>query len=73
MTQNGQGVSVRSELNVAVRIGPITAYSLRQTCREDWNARASALNALTCNTLKNGRRMNVAVRRTDVWPSGHRR
>lgn len=55
------GVSVRSQIDIAVRIGPITAYSFQQRCNESWSA--NALSALTCTTDKNGRRTNVSARR----------
>ncbi len=56
---SGSGDALRAQSEVALRVnfGPVTAFHYEQTCDERW--RGGALVALTCSTLKNGRRVNV--------------
>src|SRR5690606_10471150 len=61
ITVSGVGADLRAVTNVSLRatLGPITAYSLEQTCSERW-ARG-ALTSVVCSTTKDGRRTQVRV------------
>lgn len=58
---SGDAFSASSQVSVRVALGPVTVFRYEQTCRETWAG--GALSALTCNTLKAGRRTNVVARR----------
>jgi hypothetical protein len=52
-----------SNVDLQVKLGPITAFRLEQTCTESW--RAGALAALRCSTLKDGRRIEITGTREE--------
>lgn len=56
---SGTGGNLRAESSVALRanLGPITAYRLEQSCTETWSS--GSLAAISCSTLKDGRRTQV--------------
>src|SRR5262245_2621100 len=62
VTRNGSVLEVSSQVSVRVRAGFITLFDYEQSCRENWTRRI--LNALTCSTLKDGRRLDVSARST---------
>lgn len=59
ITVSGAEADLRAVSTVSLRatLGPLTAYSLEQTCSERW-ARG-ALTSLVCSTIKDGRRTQV--------------
>lgn len=63
VTDGEEGFQVSSNVNLRVRLGPITAFRLEQTCSETW--RGGALLALRCSTLKDGRRVEITGARED--------
>lgn len=61
VTRNGESQEVRAQVRLAVRFGPVTVFRYEHDCREQWTG--EALVALTCSTLKDGRRSQVTARR----------
>jgi Family of unknown function (DUF6134) len=61
VTQTSDGLDVRSQIDIRVRVGPVTAFRYEQTCREGWSD--GALHSLNCTTVKGGRRTVVTARR----------
>jgi len=57
VTGGAGGFDASSSVDLRVRLGPITAFQLTQTCTETW--RDGALAMLRCSTLKDGRRVNI--------------
>lgn len=57
----GDGLTVRTEVELSVKLGPIALYRYRHEATERW--RADHFVSLDTRTLDNGRRLTVSARR----------
>jgi|CXWL01.1.fsa_nt_gi hypothetical protein len=55
--ESGGRFSVESRADLRAVVGPVTVFRYEHACTETWDA--GALAALTCSTLRNGRRTRV--------------
>lgn len=63
VTRTAGGLSVRSDVDIDVRLGPVSVFRYQQRCRETWAD--GALAALDCSTLKSGRTTRVTARQNE--------
>ena len=64
---DGDNLTVRTEVRITVKVGPVPVYKYSQTCTEKWSGRQ--LQSVDVNTASNVSRETVSARRT---PDGMR-
>ncbi len=63
VSESGDTLRAQSRIDMRANAGPITMFRLEQTCAETWSG--GSLAALSCTTLRDGRRSQVRGERQD--------